>query len=153
MKRNLIVLGGVAVLILTACFVPVLSFPEKKWYMQTTEIMRLTSTASIGIGLIILWFMQTSSKWRGVLWIFLSVIGLKLTITDVQRQYAFFVSRGLKVDPNYISGRPVYEIGLYLIILGYLIIILGSVWDLIQKRRQEQFSVVSGQNSTQGNVE
>ena len=152
MKRNLIVLGGVALLIVAGYFVPVLSFSEKKWYMKIAETISLTSAASISMSLIILWFMQTTSKWRGALWIFLSVVGPLLTIKEVQAGYAGFVSRGLRVDPNYTSGAPSYELGLYLIFLGYLIVIVGSVWDLVQKRREEKLRIVSGQTGTQRNA-
>ena len=144
MRRNLIVLGGVAVLMVTGYFFPVLSFPAKTWHAET---IRLTSAASMVIGFIILWFMQTTSKWRGVLWIVLSVLGPMWTINEVQRQYEFFVSRGIKVYPDYVSGQPSYEIGLYLTILGYTIVLIGSVWDLVQKRREEKFSVISGRSA------
>ncbi len=150
MRRNLIVLGGVAILMVTRYFVPVLSFPEKKWYMETMETVHITSAASMGVGFLILWFMQTTSKWRGVLWIVLSVLGPKWTINDAQQRYQLFIDWGIKIDPNYTSGMPSYEIGLYLIFLGYIIVIVGSVWDIVQKRREEKLSTVPSQTSTQG---
>ena len=134
MRRNLIVLGGVAILMITGYYVPVLSFSEKKWYMESMETMSITSAASMTMGFIILWFMQSTSKWRGVLWIVLSILGPLWTIKDVQQRYQFFIDRGIKVDPNYINGMPSYEIGLYLVLLGYIIVIVGSVWDIVHKR-------------------
>ena len=153
MKRNLIVLGGVAILIIAGYFVPVSSFPEKKWYMETMETIHITSGASISMGLIILWFMQTTSKWRGALWIFRSIVGPMLTISEVQKDYEWFINHGLRLDPNYTSGEPSYEIGFYLLLRGYIIVIVGSVWDIVQKRRQERLGVVPNQTALQGNAE
>jgi hypothetical protein len=153
MRRNLIVLGGVAILMVAGYFAPALSFPEKKWYMDTMETMSVTSGASMAVGFIILWFMQTTSKWRGVLWIVLSVVGPILTIKEVQWSYEFFSTRPLPIDPSYVSGEPSYEIGLYLIFLGYLIVIIGSVWDLRQKWREEEVNTIPSQTVSQGNVE
>ena len=149
MRRNLIVLGGVAILMITGYYVPVLSFSEKKWYMESMETMSITSAASMTMGFIILWFMQSTSKWRGVLWIVLSILGPLWTIKDVQQRYQFFIDRGIKVDPNYINGMPSYEIGLYLVLLGYIIVIVGSVWDIVHKRQEERLSITSSQTNAQ----
>lgn len=142
MRRNLIVLVGSITLMVTGYFVPVLSFPVKTWHMETINIPGAASTL---VGFVILWFMQTTSKWRGVLWIFLSVIGPIWTLNEVQRQYEHIKDLGFKAYPNFTSVKPSYEIGLYLLFLGYIIVIIGSVWDIVQKRRQEKFGVVSGQ--------
>ena len=150
MRRNLIVLAGVAILMITGYYVPVLSFPEKKWYMETMETIRVTSAASITVGFIILWFMQTTSKWRGVLWIVLSVLGPLLTIKDAQQSYQTFIDWGIRIDPDYTSGTPSYEIGFYLVFLGYIIVIVGSIWDIVQKRREEKLSIDSSQTNAQG---
>ncbi len=153
MRRNLIVLGGVAILILTGQFVPVLSFPQKQWYVEPMQTTRIISAASLLVGFVILWFMQTTSKWRGVLWIVLSVLGPLLTIYDVHQQYETFISWGNRLIPNYTSGTPSYQIGLYLVLLGYLIVIIGSVWDLRQKWHQENLNIISSPTAPQGNVE
>ncbi len=149
MKRNLIVMGGVAILIITGIFIPAFSFLEKKWYMPAMETIYLTSGASICVGLIVLWFMQSNSKWRGLLWIVLSIVGPFLTFNEFQRQYESFILRGIRIDHNYISGKPSYEIGFFLILIGYIVVIVGSVWDIVQKRRQEKPAIVPSQSDAE----
>jgi hypothetical protein len=41
MKRNLIVLGGVALLVVTSLFIPIASFTQKAFYMCEPTVHRL----------------------------------------------------------------------------------------------------------------
>lgn len=71
------------------------------------------------------------------------------TICDADRQYGTHVTWGSKLIPNYTSGTPSYEIGLYLVLLGYIIVIIGGVWDTLQKRREEKLNIVPSQTNAQ----
>ena len=117
--------------------------------METMETMHITSGVGLTVGFIILWFMQSTSKRRGVLWIVLCILGPFWTIKDVLQEYQFYIDREFKYDPNYTSGMPSYEIGFYLVLLGYIIVIIGSVWDIVQKRREEKLSITSSQTNAQ----
>jgi hypothetical protein len=149
MKRNLIIIRGVALLIITGLFIPVASFSQKAFYMHSVETTSLTNGASIGIGLIILWFMQSNSKWRGVLWILLSIVGVSLTFLSTQREYERIVNRELRIDPAYPYGPLSYDSGIYLILLGYLIVMIGSIWDIVQKGKEENSNMTSSQAAHQ----
>jgi hypothetical protein len=40
--------------------------------------------------------------------------------------------------PADFRGPPSFNVGLYLIIAGYVIVVAGSIWDIVQKRKQIQ---------------
>jgi predicted MFS family arabinose efflux permease len=76
--------------------------------------------------------MLLSWRWRGILWVILSITGVAWTIVYINY-----------VITNYQAGKVAgvsYEMGFYLILLGYAIVIGGSIWDIIKKRNLQQTS-------------
>jgi hypothetical protein len=88
--------------------------------------------ASSYSALVILPLMLLSWRWRGILWVILSITGVAWTIVYINY-----------VITNYQAGKVAgvsYEMGFYLILLGYAIVIGGSIWDIIKKRNLQRTS-------------
>jgi hypothetical protein len=150
--KNLFIIGGVAIVFISCWFLPVMSFTQQASWTNGTEFVSLDERSGTFIGIAILLLMFLKWKWRGVLWIVLGVIGAVWTPTSANTLYDVGKQLGVALDPNYIRGGPSYEIGLFLIVIGYLVVIGGGIWDILQKNKQEpvpQISTASVQNVEQ----
>jgi hypothetical protein len=137
MKSNWIVIGGIVVVIASAFFLPVISFTQQASYINGIESVSLNERSGVLIGIVLLLLTLLKWKWRGILWIVLGVIGAIWTPTSANTLYEVGKKVGVAMDPSFVRGEPSYEIGLYVILLGYAIVIGGSIWEIIQQKNSQ----------------
>jgi len=136
MRRNLIVVGGVAMVVLGKMFLPLLS--ETIDGVSNNLSPRLfTNTILLVLVLFVMVFKWTG---RGILWILMGLIGaavvpstmvaLVRTFREINDAFSLIMEEAPR--PSEINYLP----GMYVLILGYVVIVGGGVWDLVQKRKQ-----------------
>ena len=87
----------------------------------------------LGLAILILMFFKW--KWRGIPWIVLSFIGTVIGV--LYANTLFQIYRGPSALPL-VAGFPlsVSEIEQLIVIIGYIIIICGGIWDITRKSKQ-----------------
>jgi len=135
MKRNLIVLFGTAVVIVCALFVPAITYTMQN-SLGSNQVSAPDSTVII-FAIVILLVMLFSWKWRGIVWIVLSIGGAIWAPVAANALYSASKAVNTALDATSTISEPSYTIGLYLIIVGFVIIVAGGVWDIVQKRKLE----------------
>jgi hypothetical protein len=73
-------------------------------------------------------------NWRGILWIVLGAVGVYWAPTANKTWYDIGVTVLANIDSG-TRGELTYQVGLYVVILGFLMIVGGGIWDIIQKRK------------------
>ncbi len=131
-KSKLISLGG-AIAVMICSFLPVLSYTQD---LGSGEyFMEVIGRQNLFIGGLLLLLMLLKWKWRGVVWLLLSIAGAAITPSFANSFYDVAKSVGSAVSGDAYYSNPSYEYGLYLTMLSYFLIAVGSVWDLNLKRR------------------
>ncbi len=136
-KRNLIVLGGTAVVIASSLWLPVMTFTQTAPWQNGPEELTLSDRSGIFVAIVILLIMLSRRKWRGVAWIVLSVLGSVWVPVSANTLYNLGKQMLVAGDTTGTAyrGEPTLGLGMFLILAGYTIIVIGSIWDLIQKRK------------------
>lgn len=137
MKSNWIVIGGIVVVIASAFFLPVISFTQQASWTNGLESVSLNERSGVLIGIVLFLLMLLKWKWRGILWTILSVVGMFWTPYSANTLYKVGKDLMVAMDSNATRGEPSFEIGLYLIILGYAVVIGGSIWEMIQQKNSQ----------------
>lgn len=133
MRRNLIVLGGVAIVSISKMFLPLIS--ETVDGVETFLSPR--SYINIIILILVLFFMVFKWTARGLLWILLGLTGaitVPSTMIAIVRTFRE-INIALSLDTTSSYGEPTYLPGMYVLIFGYIVIVGGGIWDLIQKMK------------------
>jgi hypothetical protein len=143
MKRNLIVLCGVIVVIISMLFLPVITYTQKFLGVGPYQIT-LKESSGIVFAIMILFIMLLKWRWRGTIWIVLSIVGAIWTPTTALRFYTIGKNM-MEGDVRYpadFRGPPSFNVGLYLIIAGYVIVVAGSIWDIVQKGNKYRINLL-----------
>ena len=131
MRRNLIVLGGVVIVLLSLIYLPLLSATMDG--SETT--LRSHWLASIILLLLTLFFMIFRWSFRGVFWILIGIVGALMVPSLMVSMAKVFIEIGRSIYPDSppIYGEISYLPGMYVLILGFLLIAGGGFWDIYQK--------------------
>jgi len=134
MRRNLIVLCGALIVFISAAFLPMITFSQQI-SNSAPEQVDLPERTGIILAILILLVLLLKWKLRGILWIIFGIIGPLWTPMSVMTLYNVGNKVMLALDPSSSRGAPTFLPGFYLVIFGYIVVIVGAVWDIIQKRK------------------
>lgn len=131
MKRNLVVLFGAIAILISDFAQPIITFTQYEGGAgQTTPWdMSYRDGLSIIIIPIVLMIMLIRWRWRGGIWIALGIAAIILIPTSVLDLYN--LGKGWAI-----RSEPVFTLGFYVIIVGYITICAGGIWDIVQKQKQ-----------------
>lgn len=128
MKPNILVwIGAIGVLIVSYS-IPVATVTDSQGSFSIFARPNVFVIALILLSLLMKW------KWRGAVWIALSLLGaiftpiFASTLYSVNRQ----LTEALGVDSTVVSSS--FGIGLALVFIGYVVIIGAGIWDINLKR-------------------
>lgn len=136
MRRNIIILCGAALVLISSIWMPVIAFSQKSSWTNGQTQISLKESSSILFIVIILLVVLIKWKWRGIIWIILSIVGSVWSIFAAYTLYDTGLNILLAIDPAATRGPLTFTSGLYIKLAGYAIIIAGSVWDVVQKKKQ-----------------
>ena len=126
MKKNWLVFLGAAVLMLGAMCFPIITYTQVS-AGGGTELVRLPERSSIFLGLLVLLFMFSKRHSRGLAWAVLGIAGISWVLSFTN---ALFDSANLlHTWMESTRGIPVHAPGFYLIIGGFVLVIVGGVWE------------------------
>lgn len=129
-KTKVVVLAGVILLALSTFNLPVLTyFVSDSTGEHTAQIM---GNINILPAVLILVLLLLRWKWRGILWIAASLAGA--LATPIYAQALFSITQSAGSSGNMYLSDPAFGIGLIAIVLSYLVILAGSLWDLSEQR-------------------
>lgn len=74
-------------------------------------------------------------RWRGALWLILSVLGIAAAFAAPMAIYNVMGQIVAQLGPSLKPGPPSYSVGLYINLVGYAVIIGASIRDMILKQR------------------
>ncbi len=132
-KTKMLVLTGVILLLLAAVNLPVLTYiqADSSGQEALTHIFGMINLLPAGL---ILLALLLKWKWRGVLWILISLAGALLTPFYASGLYYKAMTAGGSSQVS--MSDPTAGIGMLAIFICYLIILAGSIWDLRVQRKE-----------------
>ncbi len=134
MKLNLIVLVGLLLVGLSSIFLPVITFTQKAPWLSRAQAGSLSERSGLLLAVAMLVVMLLRGNRRGVLWIVLGTAGLIWTPAAVSALSESVKQVSKALDRTFFVGEPSYAAGFFLVMLGYVVVILGAMWDIAQTR-------------------
>ena len=129
-KTKILVLAGVIIILLSVFNLPVLTYLQSD--INGVSQMAIYGKVNLIPAILILLLLVPRWKWRGALWIIASLAGA--LFTPVYAQALFSVSQSVGGPAEINLSDPTFGIGMPVIWLGYVIILVGSLWDLREQR-------------------
>lgn len=126
MNKNWLVLLGSAVLMLGAICFPIITYTQAT-PSGGTELVRLPERSSIFLGLLVLLFMFSKRHSRGLAWAVLGIAGISWVLSFTNALFSSAVLLHTWMEST--RGIPVHAPGFYLIIGGFVLVIVGGVWE------------------------
>jgi hypothetical protein len=149
MKRNLWVILG-AVIVLISAFPQSyatyglklgndIPMPDFNYHTIVETLVQVL------LVIVVLGTLFTKWKWRGYLWLGLTVVAALAFLISIYNFYehGIYMLKAAKIAyPNVESSLTPFKFGMgtYSMILGYLLIVFGSVRDIIKKNRANELT-------------
>lgn len=142
MKRHLpvlLVLIGVFIVVGSSLLLPLTSTGQKIYGMDPYKTMQLHlhEASGVTIGISSLLVLPVKRQWRGVIWIVIGTVGALWTYFYASALIVFSTPVISRIGE---AGEPLpshvnFEIGLSVTLVGYALIVVGGIWDILRKRK------------------